>query len=464
VVAFDMGAIAERLRAAGVGELLPLAAEPSRINQRLLELCEHTRHKDLKSLTESEFFQSAVPGLCDDATITAINLGGMHMMKSSNGKDSHDVKDGGLSASLQVLPLPTGLYLFAVKAAGAAPSGGGGQLSVPAVHVGLGPGVRADQVEFIAGPTTHGAWLFSTGDILITKVTGAGATLVLTSVRAPGGEVLSISVSRLDNLGDGVAGATPILPAPPQAPALVAKKAVAEVAASPVSKPVFNAADGELPLPVKIVAHIRTRGDVAFVQVPWAGRVAPGLWIESFSVRPLERFAAADIEYKGLTGSGFETPWLSDDRMCGTKGMATPLMGFALRLKPSSAAAAFDCEYSGYFHSGTTVGPLRNGAPCRSSVANDALEGIQVRIVKRTSVVLPEAGRKPGRATAGAAKGLANPVPAPAKSAAGISGPSAGVTKLTAPAKGDALKKSPPPPSDALRGARPAGRQSARRP
>jgi hypothetical protein len=111
--------------------------------------------------------------------------------------------------------------------------------------------------------------------------------------------------------------------------------------------------------------------------------VAPGLWIESFSVRPLEKFGAGDIEYKGLTGSGHETPWLSDDKTCGTQGMAVPLVGFALRFKPTTGTAAYDCEYSGYFQSGATVGPLRNGAPCRSTVANDPLEGIQIRLVKR---------------------------------------------------------------------------------
>jgi hypothetical protein len=138
-------------------------------------------------------------------------------------------------------------------------------------------------------------------------------------------------------------------------------------------------------VPVQIGAHIRSRGDMIFVDVPWAGRVAPGLWIESFSIRPLDRFGAQDIEYKGLTGSGFETPWVSEEKMCGTKGMAVPLVGFAVRLKPSAAAAAYDCEYSGYFQSGVTVGPLRNGAPCRSTVANDALEGIQVHVVKRSA-------------------------------------------------------------------------------
>jgi hypothetical protein len=148
-------------------------------------------------------------------------------------------------------------------------------------------------------------------------------------------------------------------------------------------------------LPVQIAAHIRARGDMTFADVPWAGRVAPGLWIESFSVRPLKRLGAEDIEYKGLTGSGFETPWLTDDKMCGTKGMAVPLVGFAARLKPGAATAGYDCEYSGYFQSGVTVGPLRNGAPCRSTVANDPLEGIQVRLTKRISAALPSASPDP---------------------------------------------------------------------
>ena len=113
--------------------------------------------------------------------------------------------------------------------------------------------------------------------------------------------------------------------------------------------------------------------------------MAPGLWIESFSLLPLEVIGAQDVEYKGLTGSGFETPWISDDKLCGTRGMGVPLVGFAIRLKASAAAAGYDCEYSGFFQSGAIVGPLRNGAPCRSSVANDPLEGLQIRVRKRAA-------------------------------------------------------------------------------
>jgi GT2 family glycosyltransferase len=372
VVAFDLGAIAERLQEFELGVTLPLDEEPRHINDRLLEFAARTRVPDR-----------------DDAGIAK---GIWESTKMNYEKsDSNSAQNEAMSASVQVLPLPSGLYLFSVKAAGARSERLPSQLRLPAMHVGLGPGVRSEQVEFIAGPATDGAWLFAQEDMLVTKVSGAGATLILTSVRAPGGEVLSIKVERLESRLDAAAPALPAAAAPAATTLTnTKKKAKTESAA--------NSLPGG-PLPLKIGAHIRARGDMSFADVPWAGRVAPGLWIESFSIKPLERFEAQDIEYKGLTGSGFETSWLSDDNMCGTKGMSVPLVGFAVRLKPSAQAATYDCEYSGYFKSGVTIGPLRNGAPCRSTVANDSLEGIQVRICKRLNVSKPAAvvdrGAKP---------------------------------------------------------------------
>lgn len=282
----------------------------------------------------------------------------------------------GLSASLQVLPLPAGLFLFAVREATARAPGHGDKLSLPAVHVSVGPGVRAGQVEFMHGSATHSGWLFAAHDLLVARVKPGGATLILSSLRAPGGDVLSIKVERLDARTD----------AGPSAGAEIeveegdndeSRQPTVDMAA------VSAVADARPSLKLQVAAHIRTRGDMNFADGAWAGRVAQGLWIESFAVRPLERFGEQDIEYKGLTASGFETPWVTDARMCGTKGRSTPLVGFAVRLRPGVEAAAYDCEYSGYFRSGTVVGPLRNGAPCRSTHANDPLEGIQLRIVRR---------------------------------------------------------------------------------
>ena len=302
--------------------------------------------------------------------------------ENSYSRPQSPASEGELTAAVQVLPLPNGLYLFSVKAATPNIAAVTGALSLPAVHVGLGPGAPMDSVEFVAGPSTHGGWLFAKGDLLVTKVKGNGTTLVLTSMRAPGGEALSIKVERLEARAD----APPTVRTGNDADVSDDERKGSTRQATKQRK--ANTPDGEM-LPVRIGAHIRTRGDMMFSEVPWAGRVGSGLWIESFSIKPLERFTAQDIEYKALTGTGFETPWLSDEKMCGTKGMSTPLLGFAIRLKPSSLAAAYDCEYTGYFQSGHTVGPLRNGVPCRSSVASDPLEGIQVRLIKRSTTMLP---------------------------------------------------------------------------
>jgi len=97
-----------------------------------------------------------------------------------------------------VLPLPAGLYLFSVKSGATVAERTADKLNLPAMHVGLGPGVRSEQVEFVAGPGTDGTWLFAQGDVLVAKVNGSGATLILTSVRSSIGEVLSIAVERLE--------------------------------------------------------------------------------------------------------------------------------------------------------------------------------------------------------------------------------------------------------------------------
>lgn len=281
----------------------------------------------------------------------------------------------GLSASVQVLPLPPGLYLFSVKSATPSRISAAASLTLPAVHVGLGPGVQSDHVEFVGGPTTHGGWLFAIGDQLVARIRGTGVALMLTSVRAPGGELLAISVDRLDSR---TATATPDAPAASNR----LERSVDPASSSARSADPSVASDGSV-VPLLITVHVRTRGDMPFQDVSWAGRVAPGLWIESFTLRPLSKLRATDVEYKGLTGSGFETPWISEEKSCGTKGLSVPLVGFAIRLKPGPATIGYHCEYSGYFKSGVIVGPIRNGAPCRSTVANDPLEGIQVRIIRR---------------------------------------------------------------------------------
>jgi GT2 family glycosyltransferase len=377
IVAFDVGAIAERLRAVGQGELLALGLEPAHINDRLLILAT----EQIASARASRSEQRSLPQARDDANNVITPSTEIAMTESAARKPAETMQapevtaEEGLGSSIQVLPLPAGLYLFSVKSSGLTAAHSLNQLALPAMHVGLGPGMRSEQVQFMEGAAGHGAWLFAANDQLVAKIAAGGATLFLTSVRAPGGEVLSIKVERLNARLDATLAFSAPVPgvgAPPNSGLICDAPLAANAAANP-------------PLSFQIAAHIRTRGDMIFADAPWAGRIAPGLWIESFSVRPLQQFGAGDIEYKALTGSGFETPWISDDQACGTKGMAVPLVGFALRLKSGPATTGYDCEYSGYFQSGLTVGPLKNGAPCRSTVANDPLEGIQLRLVKHVA-------------------------------------------------------------------------------
>ena len=259
--------------------------------------------------------------------------------------------EAGLSASVQVLPLPPGLYLFSVSAGSPSTAKSPGSIPMPAVSVAAAPGTPAGRLDFLAGAQATGAWLFAKGDLLVARVNDALTQLILTSMRGPTGSTLSIKVERLD------------------------ARVVTEAAI-------------ESTVPLQIVTHIRSRGDLTFANAEWAGQVAPGLWIESFGILPLQRLAGRDIEYKGLSGNGIESPWTSDGRPCGTRGMAVPLVGFAIRLKPGPAMD-YDCEYSGYFASGVTVGPFRNGAPCRAVEPNDPLEGLQVRLIRRAGTARP---------------------------------------------------------------------------
>ena len=386
VVSFDLGAIAERLRAAGLGLMLPLELTAAQINDRIMarvaedrifDATEDGGVRERRPAARSAYVQKPGPAATELGKLRKIKV--PTIMKPTAGEPT---QEEGLSASVQVLPLPAGLYLFSVKAASPLTERVAGKLHLPAMHVGLGPGVGADQVEFIAGPGTAGAWLFAQGDVLVAKVNSAGATLILTSVRDSEGKVLSIEVERLESRTD----AAPI-------PRRLRSAGVRE---PEVRAPAASAAGSDgLTVPLQIKTHIRSRGDMSFSDAPWAGRVGPGLWIESFSIRPLEHLAAKDIEYKGLTGTGFETPWQSSEQFCGTKGISMPLVGFAVRLKPGPEGSAYDCEYSGYYRSGATAGPFRNGAPCRSALANDPLEGMQVRISKR-----PKAAGAPRKAEA----------------------------------------------------------------
>jgi hypothetical protein len=265
----------------------------------------------------------------------------------------------------RLVPLAPGFYAFglAETTRWRDPVAG---FALPAVHVAAPPagGSATDAtLEITDGFGRTGAWLGGRHEALFVKTPPAGGAALVTAylARDPAAAPLELQIRALD----GPAAAMPAGP--------------------PVTLSFDPAAVPTAPAPpsLEIVAHIRRRGDVRFVDAAWVGRLGPGLWIEAFAILPQDPAIAAAIEYKGLTADGTETAWLGSGARCGTTGMAIPLIGFAVRQKATPPGRRIDCEYSGYFGSGAIVGPLRNGTPCRSARDNDPLEGLQLRIVER---------------------------------------------------------------------------------
>lgn len=259
---------------------------------------------------------------------------------------------GALQSVAQALVFPPGMYRFHVKAASPALDTQT-HLPFPALLVAAGPGLAPGVVEFVGSPSAVSAWLFNAGDNVTVKVAGENATLILSSLRTPETSTrqFDIKVEQLD-----VRPAGQLTPTASQIPSLK----------------------------LQIGVYVRGQKDVLTATTEWAGRAGSGAWIEAVTIKPQEILAPADIEYKCLSANGFETPWLSNGAICGTKGANMPLIGFAARLKPQ-IAVQYDCEYSIAFRSGTVVGPLRNGVPARSKTAGDVIEAMQIRIVKRAA-------------------------------------------------------------------------------
>jgi hypothetical protein len=257
----------------------------------------------------------------------------------------------------RLVPLDPGLYAFSLTAETAWREPGAG-LALPLVQLCAAP--RQDgAVEITDSFGRAGSWLGGCHTVLFVKSPAGGGAALVTGylARDPDTAPLELDIRRV---------------APPGPPVMTLRMGGAGVAE--------RSPEGA---GLDIVAHIRGRGDVRFLDTTWVGRLGPGLWIEGFTVQLHSRLTGVAIEYKGLTANGTETPWIETGDFCGTRGQGLPLIGFAVRQKTVPGGAPIDCEYTGYFQSGAIAGPTRNGAPCRSATERDALEGMQLRVTPR---------------------------------------------------------------------------------
>lgn len=375
VAAFDLGALGERIRHAGGGHPLPLSLDPGTINDTLLGVLDgHTVHGvaiDRPASFRPDYRpHGPVTGL--EAPVHQISTfharGGSLMIGSVASAEA--TQSSQIKATAQNLTLEPGFYSLMVTGGGAAAAPG--ELPLPSVQLAAAPNTPAGvTVEMIA--SVPGNWLTKPGDTAIIKVTGGTANVILSSYKHIDrtNALLSLQFARIDDVPPAAAPPA-VAPAPTAAP--LAAAPFTAVARPPVSA--FRAPRTE------ILAHVQRQGDVRFADSNWAGAVGQRLWIEAYSITPVEGLAPADIEYKGLTANGWETPWISGGNMCGSRGLGTPLIGFSIRLR-GAAAERFDCVYEGAFVSGFRSPAGQNGSPCRSDAIGDPLEGILLRLVEK---------------------------------------------------------------------------------
>lgn len=326
VIAFDIGAIAERLRASTVPHrLIPPGASIAEINALLL---------------------AVASGAADPPRLPLhIHTPGASIMNDPGT---------GPTSLVEMLTLARGVYRFSVEGgeAGSSPEG-----LLPALQVMAAPGQPDGAVECIAPPARDSRWLHGGVDSIVLQVRQDRTQLLVLLLTQPGLAPLRIDVRRLDET----------MPAAPPQLSL------------PGGKPPALPADAAL-VRAQIVVHAEYVGDVIGMDGGWAGAIEDNRAIECLTITPVADIAPAMLEYRALNAAGLETGWIEQGQPCGTRGMALPLLGFAIRQRPHRAAR-IRCEYSGRFASGRVVGPLRDGEMCRSPDPNDRLVGVWLQLV-----------------------------------------------------------------------------------
>ncbi len=283
----------------------------------------------------------------------------IHSIKTSRFEPTDAMPEMALARSDQpsttanLVALEQGLYALEI---GASPCtlGKVSSFQLPAVHVSALRNEPEESAEIIATSGHGDSWLDREGGTVIVKSPAGGAHVLVTAYGLPAQAVSVpvIQVRRLDRPRSN--GAAPRSPDP----------AAEEIRS-------------------EIVLHVERLGDRRFPGEGWAGNRGQKLRIEAFSIRPVDTLLARDIEFKALGPKGRQTPWVTDAKLCGTRGQGLPLTGFAIRLAPH-AAEQFDVVYQGSFFESGVAGPHRNGELCMPPITDDPLEAINVRLIRRS--------------------------------------------------------------------------------
>jgi hypothetical protein len=301
-----------------------------------------------------------------------------------------------LKVSAHLMTFETGVYCIVHTAA---PRRADDVQGLPGVRISLAPGplARPDSVS-ICGFRGDG-WLSGDCDATLLRVINGPAQVLVTIYQAPVGLDTAPRLQVLRLSQDPSAAPAAQVPAPAAGAAAPAPVAGMTAAGAVVDR-------SKVP---DVVAHIQVRGDVGAKFGEWIGEKGSKRWIEGFMLTPKEPIALEDVEYQAVLGRGWLSPWVSGGQICGSRGMALPILGLRMRLK-GRAAEQFDCSYSATFVDGAAVGPVLPGEPCEAETLAP-MEAIQLVLTPKAAAGAAAAKPKPARAAETVAKKPAAAVP-----------------------------------------------------
>ena len=340
-----------------------------------------------------------------------------------------------LKVSGHLMMLDPGLYCVFHGPNGQGPNPVTG---LPGVRISLPPGVGGASGGVEISGFREDGWVSTDNDAALIRVSDGPAQVLVTVYQSSlGGDALpQLQVVRL---GDAKPNGAPM-----------AQQAPAQQVSQPIKAP-MEAAGTLPPAPAgtapAVTAHVQRRGDVGGALGEWVGERGSKLWIEGFSLMPPPELRPEDIEYQGVLGRGWLSPWSQGGQFCGSRRMALPVLGLRVRLR-GAAAGAFECSYSASFVDGSSIGPVGAGEPCESE-ALAPLEAFQVTLRKREAAARPtQAAGKADRAavlpfSAPASARASAPASSPGRVPAPVAGQKGAETQRLAQAQGKGRGKQP---------------------
>lgn len=294
---------------------------------------------------------------------------------SPQGQTPSEKRIYDLKVTANLMTLDAGLFcLFHVRDQQPADERG-----FPGIRISLPPYLENTGKVEIVGFEKDG-WLGAEKSAALVRVIGEPAQILVTIYQDPanGREVPQLQVVRLNDAPDAVKTAQALYQ--PAAPAF--SNVQQGQSSNTLTPPAPNSFQSELSKAgVKVVSHLQVQGDVAVPVGEWIGIPGSQHWIEGFGVAPGGDLSATDIEYHAVLGKGWFSPWQEGGQFCGSRGMALPILGLAVRIKGKKSSQYY-CRLTATFTDGTHIGPVVGSEPV-SSYTLAPLEAFRLEILTK---------------------------------------------------------------------------------